>query len=69
MIAFWRIAREGWTAQQAYDEMKQMGFHKIPMYHFKFAVFDFAYKWQRWKKRGRGVLEVQGTAVGPDVAE
>jgi protein tyrosine phosphatase (PTP) superfamily phosphohydrolase (DUF442 family) len=63
MIAFWRIARQGWTPQQAYDEMKLMGFHKIPMYHFKFAVFDFAYKWERWKKRGLGLPGLQEIAV------
>ncbi len=52
MLAIWRIAREGWSADQAYAEMRDIGFHKFPMYHFKFAVYDFAAKWERWKRRG-----------------
>ncbi len=52
MIAIWRIARQNWTAEEAYEEMRNLGFHKVRMYHFKLAVFDFADKWERWKKRG-----------------
>lgn len=52
MLAIWRIARQNWTAHEAYTEMRDLGFHKFPMYHFKFAVYDFADKWERWKKRG-----------------
>ncbi|HEY9684666.1 MAG TPA: dual specificity protein phosphatase family protein [Oculatellaceae cyanobacterium] len=52
MLAIWRIARDNWSADEAYDEMRAAGFHKFPMYHFKFAVYNFADKWERWKRRG-----------------
>jgi tyrosine-protein phosphatase SIW14 len=51
MLAMWRIARHDWSAKEAYAEMRDLGFHKFPMYHFKIAVYDFAEKWQRWKRR------------------
>ncbi len=44
LIAFYRIAREGWSADDAYREMKEAGFHKIRMRHFKWAVYSFAKK-------------------------
>ena len=50
MMAIWRIARQNWTAHQAYAEMRDSGFHKFPMYHFKFAVYNFAYRWERSSK-------------------
>lgn len=49
LIAVYRMARQGWTADQAYAEMKQCGFHQIRMYHFKWAVYHF----QRLIARGR----------------
>ena len=65
MLAIWRIARQNWTADQAYAEMRDLGFHKFPMYHFKFAVYNFADKWERWKKRGVA-LQITNPASEPD---
>ena len=42
LAAFYRIKHEGWSADKAYEEMKDAGFHKIRMHHFKFAVYLFA---------------------------
>lgn len=39
--AFYRMKYDGWSADRAYEEMKNSGFHKIRMHHFKFAVFGF----------------------------
>jgi tyrosine-protein phosphatase SIW14 len=50
LIAFYRMAREGWTPDQAYEEMKEAGFHKIRMHHFKWEVYSFPRKGQRWYK-------------------
>jgi protein tyrosine/serine phosphatase len=47
MMAIWRIARQNWTAHKAYAEMRDSGFHKFPMYHFKIAVYNFADRWER----------------------
>lgn len=41
-LAFFRIAREGWTAAQAYEEMVRNGHHRVRMHHFKWAVYRFA---------------------------
>jgi tyrosine-protein phosphatase SIW14 len=41
LIAYYRMARENWTAARAYSEMKQYGFHRVWMRHFKWAVFEF----------------------------
>jgi len=50
LVAIYRMAREGWSADEAYREMKECGFHLIRMYHFKFAVYLFESKLDRWKK-------------------
>jgi len=42
LASFYRMARDGWSADQAYEEMKMAGFHKIRMHHFKWAVYRFA---------------------------
>lgn len=44
LVAFYRIAREGWSADDAYQEMKDAGFHKIRMRHFKWWVYGFERK-------------------------
>lgn len=44
LAAFYRIRVDGWSFEQAYDEMKASGFHKIKMHHFKYAVSGFAKK-------------------------
>ena len=44
LAAFYRMKMEGWTADQAYDEMRNSGFHKIRMHHFKYAIYSFRKK-------------------------
>ncbi|MBZ0189493.1 MAG: tyrosine-protein phosphatase [Candidatus Obscuribacterales bacterium] len=39
--SFYRIAKDGWTKDRAYEEMKLAGFHKFRVHHFKWAVYDF----------------------------
>jgi protein tyrosine/serine phosphatase len=41
LLAIYRMAREGWSADQAYSEMRRCGFHLFRMYHFKWAVYYF----------------------------
>ena len=43
-IAMYRMAREDWDADAAYDEMRACGFHRLPVYHFKWAVYQYARK-------------------------
>ena len=50
MIAIWRVAKENWSADKAYDEMRDLGFHKIRVHHFKFAVYDFAERLERQRR-------------------
>jgi tyrosine-protein phosphatase SIW14 len=50
LIAFYRMARQGWTPAQAYQEMKEAGHHKIRMHHFKWAVYSFPKKGKQWFK-------------------
>lgn len=51
LIAFYRMARDGWSADDAYKEMKDAGFHKIRMHHFKWAVYSFPKLTGDWIKR------------------
>ncbi len=44
LASFYRIRHDGWSADRAYEEMKNSGFHKIRMHHFKYAVYGFARK-------------------------
>ena len=39
--AIYRIARQNWSADQAYSEMKANGFRHIRMHQFKWAVYAF----------------------------
>ncbi|MBX9691662.1 MAG: dual specificity protein phosphatase family protein [Cyanobacteria bacterium] len=50
LIAFYRMARENWNVDDAYNEMKNCGFHKIRMHHFKWAVYKFPRQYHRLKK-------------------
>lgn len=50
LIAFYRMARDGWSPDEAYKEMKDAGFHKIRMHHFKWAVYSFPQKGREWFK-------------------
>jgi tyrosine-protein phosphatase SIW14 len=47
LIAMYRIARENWTADQAYREMVACGFHRLTVYHMKWAVYRFAARFKR----------------------
>ncbi len=49
LTAIYRIARENWTANDAYAEMKAKGFRHIRMHQFKWAVYGF----ERRLKHGR----------------
>lgn len=51
LMAFYRMAREGWTADQAYEEMVECGFHRIRMRHFKWAVYAFEQRLKRAQRR------------------
>lgn len=42
MIAFYRMTNDGWSVEEAYAEMESLGFHKMFVYHYKFAVFRYA---------------------------
>ena len=42
MVAFYRMVKEGWSVDEAYHEMKSLGFHRIKMHHFKWALYRFA---------------------------
>ena len=51
MTAIYRIAREGWTADEAYAEMKANGFRYIKMHQLKWAVYAFERRFKREAKR------------------
>jgi len=53
MVAIWRMSQQGWSADRAYAEMEHMGFHKIRMYHFKLAVYDYEYRMEREKRQNQ----------------
>ncbi len=48
--AIYRIARENWTADKAYAEMKNSGFRHIRMHQFKWAVYGFERRLKRARK-------------------
>jgi len=50
LIAIYRIARENWGADQAYEEMKNAGFHRVRVHQFKWAVYGFAHRLEREKR-------------------
>jgi protein tyrosine/serine phosphatase len=47
LIAMFRIARQSWSADQAYAEMCACGFHRLTVYHMKWAVYRFAERFNR----------------------
>jgi protein tyrosine/serine phosphatase len=49
LTAMYRIARENWTFDEAYREMVACGFHRLTVYHMKWAVYRFA---ERLKRAG-----------------
>ncbi len=42
LIAMYRIVFENYSFNLAYQEMLDMGFHKLKMFHFKFILKEFA---------------------------
>jgi protein tyrosine/serine phosphatase len=50
-IAMYRMAREGWSADAAYEEMKSCGFHRLRMRQFKWAIYSFAERLERARRR------------------
>lgn len=42
LLAVYRMARESWPADRAYEEMRSCGFHRIRMHHFKWALYLIA---------------------------
>jgi protein tyrosine/serine phosphatase len=51
--AMYRIKSENWTADQAYEEMKQAGFHKFKVHQFKWAVYGYANRLERERRAGQ----------------
>ncbi len=41
MMAFYRMTNEGWSVDDAYNEMDKLGFHKLLVYHYKYAVIRY----------------------------
>lgn len=46
LVATYRIARLGWSFQEAYDEMKRCGFHRFGVRHFKWVLWAYAQRAQ-----------------------
>lgn len=44
LLAMYRMARHNWDLESAYQEMRDCGFHRLPVYHFKWAVYWYARK-------------------------
>jgi len=47
LLAMYRMARENWSFEQAYQEMVACGFHRLTVYHMKLAVYRFAQRLKR----------------------
>jgi protein tyrosine/serine phosphatase len=50
LVAIYRIARENWTADAAYTEMKNKGFRHIQMHQLKWAVYGYERRLKRMSK-------------------
>ncbi len=50
MIAMYRVACEGWSFEDAYEEMKRHGFHRFRLRHFKWILFEYAKVHSRGRK-------------------
>lgn len=46
LVACYRIARMGWSFQEAYDEMKRCGFHRFGVRHYKWVLWAYAQRAQ-----------------------
>lgn len=62
LIATYRIARLGWSFQEAYDEMKRCGFHRFGVRHYKWVLWAYAQRAQlALAGNNQGVLSVNRT--------
>jgi tyrosine-protein phosphatase SIW14 len=57
MIAIYRIAHEGWDVDDAYNEMRACGFHKIRVHHFKWAVYSFSQRHARLMQKSEAAKD------------
>lgn len=46
LVAMYRVARQGWSVEDAYKEMKYCGFHRFRIRNFKWLLWRFAKKFQ-----------------------
>lgn len=44
LIAIYRMARDGWTVDESYREMKRYGFHRFRIRNFKWMLWSYARK-------------------------
>ena len=42
LVGMYRIARQGWSFDAAYAEMKKCGFHRFTLRHFKWILWHYA---------------------------
>jgi tyrosine-protein phosphatase SIW14 len=42
VMAMFRVTQQNWHADEAYREMKRLGFHRFRMRHFKWTLYRFA---------------------------
>jgi tyrosine-protein phosphatase SIW14 len=47
VIAMYRITHQNWHVDDAYREMKRLGFHRFRIRHFKWALYRFAAQIER----------------------
>lgn len=47
MAAMWRVAQDAWHVDQAYDEMRQCGFHNFRLPHFRWILYGYSWLLQR----------------------
>jgi len=52
MMAMYRMTQEEWSFEDAYQEMKQIGFHKNLFPNLKHELYRYALEWDRVSSRG-----------------
>jgi protein tyrosine phosphatase (PTP) superfamily phosphohydrolase (DUF442 family) len=48
LVALYRICKDHWSVDEAYEEMKASGFHSFYVHHFKWILYGYA-----WMLRNR----------------
>lgn len=43
LVAIYRIVKDHWSVDDAYQEMKDCGFHFIRVHHFKWILYGYAW--------------------------